>query len=73
MCSVQCSHLWNVGMMATCFEVRITLSDFRRGNGHNFHGNVNYRNMPSIQKLQPNQAMLRWKAPFPEYSYINPS
>jgi hypothetical protein len=39
-------HLWDVGMMVTCFEVKITLSDFRSRNGHNFHGNENYYCVP---------------------------
>lgn len=40
------SHLWNVDMMVTCFEVKINLSDFRSSNGHNFHGNENYYCVP---------------------------
>ncbi|WP_024345889.1 hypothetical protein [Lacrimispora indolis] len=39
-------HLWEVGMMVTCFEVKITLSDFRSRNGHNFQGNENYYCVP---------------------------
>lgn len=33
-------------MMITCFEVKITLSDFKSKNGHNFHGNENYYCVP---------------------------
>ena len=33
---------WTVGMMITCYEVKITYSDFKSKNGHNFHGNENY-------------------------------
>ncbi|ADU27936.1 hypothetical protein [Ethanoligenens harbinense] len=39
-------HLWNVGMMVTCFEVKITYADFKSKNGHNFHGNENYYCVP---------------------------
>ena len=39
-------HLWNIGMMVTCFEVKITYSDFKSENGHNFHGNENYYCVP---------------------------
>lgn len=39
-------HTWKVGMMVTCFEVKITYSDFRSANGHNFHGNENYYCVP---------------------------
>ena len=40
------SHLWNIGMMVTCYEVKITYSDFKSENGHNFHGNKNYYCVP---------------------------
>lgn len=40
------NHLWNIGMMVTCFEVKITYSDFKSENGHNFHGNENYYCVP---------------------------
>lgn len=40
------SHNWKVGMIVTCFEVKITYSDFRSANGHNFHGNENYYCVP---------------------------
>ncbi len=39
-------HLWNIGMMVTCYEVKITFSDFKSKNGHNFHGNENYYCVP---------------------------
>ncbi len=44
-CVLRC-HNWKVGMMVTCFEVKITYSDFRGVNGHNFHGNENYYCVP---------------------------
>ena len=51
-------HLYDVGMMVTCFEVKITLSDFHSKNGHNFHGNENYycvpkELVPKIESLIP--------------------
>lgn len=39
-------HDYTVGMMTTCYEVKITLSDFKSENGHNFHGNENYYCVP---------------------------
>jgi hypothetical protein len=39
-------HNWVVGMMVTCYEVKITYSDFKNNNGHNFHGNENYYCVP---------------------------
>lgn len=36
-----------IGMMITCFEVKITYSDFKSKNGHNFHGNENYYVAPA--------------------------
>ena len=30
----------------TCFEIKITVSDFKSKNGHNFHGNYNYYVVP---------------------------
>lgn len=44
-CILRC-HNWKIGMMVTCFEVKITCSDFRSANGHNFHGNENYYCVP---------------------------
>lgn len=32
--------------MATCFEMKITKSDFKSKNGHNFVGNRNYYVIP---------------------------
>lgn len=37
---------YEIGMCITCFEVKITLSDFKSNNGHNFHGNRNYYVVP---------------------------
>lgn len=39
-------HNWVIGMMVTCYEVKITYSDFHSNNGHNFHGNENYYCVP---------------------------
>jgi hypothetical protein len=39
-------HGRTVDMMVTCFEVKITYSDFKSNNGHNFHGNENYYCVP---------------------------
>ncbi len=44
-CVLRC-HNWKIGMMITCFEVKITYPDFRGANGHNFHGNGNYYCVP---------------------------
>lgn len=48
-------HEYTVGMMATCYEVKITLSDFKSDNGHNFHGNENYYCVPAelAPKIKP--------------------
>jgi hypothetical protein len=51
-------HGYNVGMMCTCYEVKITLSDFKSEHGHNFHGNENYYVVPKelapkIESLVP--------------------
>lgn len=40
------NHLWHVGMMITCYEVKITYADFKSKNGHNFFGNENYYCVP---------------------------
>lgn len=40
------NHLWTVGMMVACFEIKISYSDFKSKNGHNFHGNENYYCVP---------------------------
>lgn len=50
------NHLWTVGMMVTCYEVKISLSDFKSENGHNFHGNENYYCVP--KELAPKIANL---------------
>jgi hypothetical protein len=44
-CVFRC-HNWKIGMTDTCFEVKITCSDFRSANGHNFHSNENYYCLP---------------------------
>lgn len=36
-----------IGMMITCYEVKISYSDFKSKNGHNFHGNENYYVVPA--------------------------
>ena len=36
-----------LGILTTCFEVKITLSDFKSAHGHNFHGNYNYYAVPA--------------------------
>ena len=38
--------VYNMGILTTCFEVKITVSDFKSENGHNFHGNRNYYAVP---------------------------
>ena len=48
-----------IGMLVTCYECKITLSDFKSENGHNFHGNKNYYVVPNelypkIKDLVPN-------------------
>lgn len=35
-------YLYQLDMLITCFEVKISVSDFKSKNGHNFHGNKNY-------------------------------
>jgi len=50
-CVLRC-HNWKVGMMVTCFEVKITYSDFRGLNGHNFHGNENFYCVPKSLALK---------------------
>jgi hypothetical protein len=39
-------HIYELGILATCFEVKITASDFNSKNGHNFSGNKNYYAVP---------------------------
>ena len=36
-----------MGIMVTCYEVKITVSDFKSNHGHNFVGNHNYYVVPS--------------------------
>lgn len=38
---------YKVDMLVTCYECKITLSDFKSKNGHNFHGNKNYYVIPN--------------------------
>ena len=35
-----------IGVCLTCFEIKITVSDFKSKNGHNFAGNYNYYVVP---------------------------
>lgn len=35
-----------IEILTTCFEVKITVADFKSENGHNFHGNHNYYVVP---------------------------
>ncbi len=51
-------HVYELGILTTCFEVKITVSDFKSENGHNFHGNRNYYAVPieiydKIESLTP--------------------
>lgn len=39
-------QIYDVGMLITCYECKITLADFKSKNGHNFHGNKNYYVVP---------------------------
>ena len=39
-------HAYTLGVLTTCFEVKISVSDFKSKNGHNFHGNRNYYAVP---------------------------
>ncbi len=46
------------GIMTTCFEIKISKSDFKSKNGHNFVGNKNYYVVPKellneVEKLIP--------------------
>lgn len=40
-------HHYDLGILTTCFEVKISVSDFKSKNGHNFHGNRNYYVVPN--------------------------
>lgn len=48
-------HCYDIGMLITCYECKITLSDFKSKNGHNFHGNNNYYVVPKelVSKISP--------------------
>jgi len=51
---------YEIGILTTCYEVKITVSDFKSNNGHNFHGNENYYVVPieiyeSIKELVPEE------------------
>ena len=39
-------HRYDIGMLTTCYEIKISVSDFKSPNGHNFHGNKNYYVVP---------------------------
>lgn len=52
------SRTYDVGMLVTCYECKITLQDFKSKNGHNFCGNKNYYVVPNdiypeIKELVP--------------------
>ena len=54
------SRSYDIGMLITCYECKITLSDFKSQNGHNFHGNKNYYVVPKelvnkIEQLVPKE------------------
>lgn len=38
--------VYTLGILTTCYEVKITVSNFKSKNGHNFHGNRNYYVVP---------------------------
>lgn len=64
---------YSVGMMCTCYEVKITLSDFKNKNGHNFHGNENYycvpkELVPKIINLVPEHVGILSYIETPKYS-----
>lgn len=57
-CFYRVHDVKKVGMCITCFECKISLSDFKNKNGHNFHGNRNYYVVPKdllskIESLVP--------------------
>lgn len=39
-------HIYELGILTTCYEVKISVSDFKSKNGHNFSGNRNYYAVP---------------------------
>ena len=47
-------HSYSIGMLITCYECKISLSDFKSPNGHNFHGNKNYYVVPKplVEKIK---------------------
>jgi hypothetical protein len=47
-------HTPVIGMCTTCYECKISLSDFKSINGHNFHGNRNYYVVPKelVEKIE---------------------
>ena len=49
------SRSYDIGMLITCYECKITLQDFKSPNGHNFHGNKNYYVVPKdlVKKIEP--------------------
>lgn len=51
-------HSHELGILTTCFEIKITIADFKSKNGHNFVGNMNYYVIPkemyrSISEMLP--------------------
>ena len=53
-CFLHINRVEDIDMCTTCFECKITLSDFKSENGHNFHGNRNYYVVPSelVEKIE---------------------
>ena len=53
-------------IMVTCYEVKITLSDFASPHGHNFHGNENYYCVPKelapkiVDRIPPGVGILSY-------------
>lgn len=43
---------YTLGILTTCYEVKVTVADMRSGNGHNFHGNRNYYAVPVDMAVQ---------------------
>jgi len=39
-------HVYETGIWTTCYEVKVSVADFKSKNGHNFHGNSNYYAVP---------------------------
>ena len=44
-----------IAILFSCFEIKISVSDFKSKNGHNFHGNKNYYVVPNsiVEKVLP--------------------